>query len=476
MPQDIIALTPKMPDQQTLLASLYAGGPEAILTQDPDGAHLQLRSPEGQVVVSLEAPLYVQVPGEVERLLGIGAEADAPVWWTEIRATAGVEEARQLAASVAGRLKAVLGGASWPPEVTQVDVVPPRTDTSRADDTVLDVDILTEAAAVVIQNRPVVAATTWLIDALQTAARSGRELQLVTPADVRLTLPMRSLLGRTPSRWVVRDTASGYYDGLTGLALDWQGEMFTPVLGADDAPRLADAYRAGTAPQEQRQLLLAFRAVHPVSEHLVLGEALETAWRTLTGRPPAGWSTAEPVNLPWSPRQLTDLARRRAQGGASTWLTAVGHPDQPAIATTQITHTRAGVEEHTTLALGYAAARSLPLDKLPELAEALATRHHLATMLTHVRTGRFDLTAPAHFEPPAIPVSLTLGSDAVRDIGLAQARQAPATSVEFGPARQPALHYTLGDGTDPAAWHALQRLDQHVKSTRHPRAPSAARR
>ncbi|MBC9719480.1 hypothetical protein H9Y04_43935 [Streptomyces sp. TRM66268-LWL] len=105
------------------------------------------------------------------------------------------------------------------------------------------------------------------------------------------------------------------------------------------------------------------------------------------------------------------------------------------------------------------------MDRIEELAETLATRHPLATMLTQLRPGRADLTTPAHFEPPPIPVSVTLGPDAVREAGLAHVRQAPGIpATEFGSTRRPALHYTLGNGTDPAAWKQLRTLNEHLKT------------
>jgi hypothetical protein len=40
--KDVIALTPKMPDTRTLIAGLFAGGPDLGLTSTEDGAVLQL--------------------------------------------------------------------------------------------------------------------------------------------------------------------------------------------------------------------------------------------------------------------------------------------------------------------------------------------------------------------------------------------------------------------------------------------------
>ncbi|WP_308188710.1 DUF6177 family protein [Streptomyces sp. MNU89] len=468
MTQDVIALTPRMPDVKTLLAGLYAGGPDLRVDRAAGGSVVQLCSDDGQVLVSLEAPRYVQVPGETGRLLGVDASADGSVWWTEVRAVSTSGEAGRLAGSVAGRLTAVLGGTTWPREAAHTGVVAvpvqPSAPTASsvaggsADEGAAGgssdasgIDVLTARAAVVIQDRPVVAATTWLTDVLGTAARAEREVQILTPPGTRLTLAARTLLARMPARWVVRDEECGYYDGLSGTVLSWrdggedQGGHFRPVTsGPDDRPRIAGAFaapvRAGSASADasvdkgdgagasggERQLLLSLRTVHPATGELLLGGALETAWQVLTEAPPAGWSTAEPVNLPWSRRQLTELARGRARDGLPSWITTVGHPDRPALATVRVSRSPLGVEEHITLALGYAAGEAPPVEALGELAKALAARHHLATMLVQLRAARADLTTPSHFEPAPVPVSFTLGADAVHELGLDRALRAPA--------------------------------------------------
>ncbi|MBC9717983.1 hypothetical protein H9Y04_36170 [Streptomyces sp. TRM66268-LWL] len=118
-------------------------------------------------------------------------------------------------------------------------------------------DIITEKAIVVIQDRPVVAATTWLTDIIRTAVEVERELQIVTPPGTRLTLPTRTLLDRMPTRWVVRDVHCGYYDGLTGAVLHWHEGHFTPLLDNNGKPQLADAYRPQPDGNSHRQLLLA---------------------------------------------------------------------------------------------------------------------------------------------------------------------------------------------------------------------------
>lgn len=481
MTKDVIALTPTMPDINTLLAGLFAGGPDLGINSLAEGAVVQLCAPNGRPLVSVEAPLLIQVPGEAERLLGAEAAApDVPYWWTEARASTAVEEGEQLAGSFAGRLAAVLGGTVWPPAVAHTDVVPLTPETATAapapEATPPAVDVLTDKATVVIQDRPVVAMTSWLADALRTATASDRALQIVTPPHTSLTLPTRSALHGPPNRWVVRDPDCGYYDGLSGAELHWYEGHFTPVKSEDGSTRLAEAFKPESASASpaaapgERQLLLSLHTTHPADEDLLLGGALEAAWQALTGTPPAGWSTAEPIALPWFRRQLTELARTRAQKNIPTWLTTIGAPDHPAIATTRVTHTSAGIEEHITLTLGYSPDEAPPMDAIAPLAENLATDHGLASMLTSLRTARRDLTIPPRFEAPPIPISFTLGADAVNDIGQTHAQhpQGGLRPAQLGPTARPTLHYVLGDGTDPNSWTTFQQLAEHLKAAPEP--------
>jgi hypothetical protein len=490
--KDVIALTPKMPDIWDLLTGLYAGGPDLGVSAAADGAVVQLHGPGGRPLVSVEAPVLVQVPGEARRLLGPSADGvPLPFWWTEARAATAVPEAERLAASVCGRLNALLGGITWPAGAARTEVVdtsgvptpetvpgaegePPEGAeadgapdgegevTARAAVGLPAVDVLTDSTAVVLADRPVIALTSWLSEVLRAASGSRRALQIVTPPDVRLSPAARTTLAQVPNRWVVQDPDCGYYDGLSGAVLRWQDGTFTPALTAEGKSTVAKAF-TDTGPSAERQLHVAFRTRHAADPNLLLGGALETAWRTLTGAPPAGWGTAEPVNLPWSPRQLTDLAQERAP--QATHLVAVGAPDRPAVGTLRVTRTGAGVEEDVHLTLGFGADEGLPLDAVQGLAETLVGEHGLVTMLVSVRRAGRDLVTPPRLEAPPVPFAFTLGPDDVRAIGLDHAGRPPVAlrPVRLGAPSRPALHYPLGDGSDPQSWTTLQQLTRHLK-------------
>lgn len=75
MTKDVIALTERMPDATSVLAGLLAGGPDLRVETTGEGAVIQLCDAEGRPLVSIEAPLMLQVPG---RPTGCWAPAPRP--------------------------------------------------------------------------------------------------------------------------------------------------------------------------------------------------------------------------------------------------------------------------------------------------------------------------------------------------------------------------------------------------------------
>ena len=469
MTKDVIALTEQLPDPRTVAAALLSGGPDLRLRTLGEGAVVQLTDGEGHPLVSVESPLLLAVPHEVQRLLGVRVdELGESVWWTEVRATAATDRAQRLASVVAGRLVALLGGVLWPPEAVEEGIgvvdtrgvqVPPAPYPEQP-----AVDVLTDAAAVLFQDRPVLGLSSWLGNALVSAAAEDRHVQVVTPPHTLLTLPARLALAEVEGRWVVREESGGYYDGLTGVVLGWQGDSFAPV---PDSSR--ETGGTGTAAvfapvpnPDERQLLVSVRTCHRADEHLLLGGALESAWQHLAGGAPAAWGTAEPVGLPWSRRNLTDFARERAP--RPTRLVVVGTPDRPAAAALNILRTADGVEEDITLGVGYGKGEEPPFDALAGLADGLASHHGLRSALFHVRTGRRDVNAPASFETPPIPLALALGAEEARRAGATGDRvPVPQPPRAIGARRSPGRYFCLGEADSPSNWAALRSLLGHLR-------------
>jgi hypothetical protein len=272
------------------------------------------------------------------------------------------------------------------------------------------VDLSTDRVAVVMQDRPVVALTTWLADVIRGCAAGGRGLQLVTPVTSRLTTALYEALAGPETRWVVH-SAGGHHDGHTGRALGWNGAAFMPL----EPPAPAPAYTGGPpAPAWHHTVALEVR--HQATEDLRLGGALERLALALTGHPPAGWGVAEPVTQPWDRAAFTDMCRDRAP--QRTWLCVVGAReraagalvDGPVLATTVVSRTPSGVLEtvHCTAVHSQALHPGAFTGVLTALADAYDVRHALVQQ----HPGENDATRAAHRTGLTAPLAMLVGAEA----------------------------------------------------------------
>lgn len=104
MSRDIVALVRERPDTAGTLAEL-----RLATTEGADGSHVY--DAAGRLLVTVPAAIQVQVPGEIERLLG--AALSVPVWWVDVRAAADLPGAIEIGDRIAERLVARHGGALW---------------------------------------------------------------------------------------------------------------------------------------------------------------------------------------------------------------------------------------------------------------------------------------------------------------------------------------------------------------------------
>lgn len=308
-------------------------------------------------------------------------------------------------------------------------------------DTVLDMQ--TAQAAVVLQDRPLVALTPWLAALLGECKSSGRMLQLVTPPESRISLPVR--LAGGSFQWVARDTPDGYYEALTGRPLKWNGTSFAPIPEARD---YAPGFRPRSPSPAGSHLTLTYRARH--GTHTVRGGQVEQLFTLLTGRPPAGWGPAEPVPYTWDRATLTTFVR----DGDTTRLVAVGTGGRrTAIAT--MGFAERGDTETTTLTVGYSPDDPPPVRHLESLANALAAENPVASLLVQVSPGRPDVTFEPRWTGRSAPVGLAVAGE-----------HPPATEVParlVGPAGSPLTWFALGDGRDPEGWQRHQALLRQLR-------------
>ncbi len=311
-------------------------------------------------------------------------------------------------------------------------------------------DALTPKAMVVLQDRPVVPFTTWLAEGLRLCSESQRGLQLVTPPESRITMPLRLVLTGPNSRWVIR-ADGGYYDGLTGVPLLWDGEAFV-------VDPMARAYAPGyttppTAPIGA-QLTMTFRVRH--TSATAVGGAAERLCRSLTGEPPGGWGTSEPATGVWHTGDLSEMYGSRVS--AAIWLTVVGGggTGRPAVGTMLLSEVDGVAEEAVTLVVGYADPQEVPVGSLPAIVGALAAEFSLVSCFTQLSPGFMDLTTGPRWVGPAAPIGLAVGGSAPGPPGVQGQR--------IGEESSPAMWYPLGDGRRQDAWQRYEQLTAYLRT------------
>ena len=112
MTLDLVALCEQQPDAGMTLAALQAAGPSLLMNTIERGSLVQLCDAEERPLVTIEGARLVQVPGEVQRLLGV-TDAPHPVWWVETRAVTHDPQAPMIARRFTAALLSLTGGVSW---------------------------------------------------------------------------------------------------------------------------------------------------------------------------------------------------------------------------------------------------------------------------------------------------------------------------------------------------------------------------
>lgn len=304
------------------------------------------------------------------------------------------------------------------------------------------VDVLTDDAAVVLQERAVVSLSRWLADVTGVAA--PRRLQVVTPATSRITTVLESTLGAAGGRWVVRTATGDHYDGLRGDPLRWSGSAFVPSGGPAPAEFTA-------APELTGGLVrIRVSARHPATADVELGGLTAGLVGRLTGAPPAGWGVAEPASQEWDQAELTRHLRARMPGPASVVLVGAGAAAR-ALGTMTVSRRPAGVLEQLELSVG--SAEVPDHDTLDQAARTLAVGAAvLQTMVVHLAPGRSDCTVAPRRTGPPLPYGVLIGPEGVAARGAEHALAAPASQVVLcGPPFLPSAWCRLLDGGEAPA-------------------------
>jgi hypothetical protein len=311
-------------------------------------------------------------------------------------------------------------------------------------------DALTSKAMVVLQDRPIVPFTTWLAEGLRLCSETHRGLQVVTPPDSRITMPLRLVLTGPNSRWVVR-ADDAYYDGLTGVPLLWDGAAFV----VDPAARAyAPGYTTPPTGPIGAQLTITFRVRH--TAETVIGGAAEQICRSLTGEPPGGWGTSEPATGVWRVEDLAEMFSSRVS--TAIWLTVVGGGEgrSPVVGTMLLSQVDGAAEEAVTLVIGYTDPQEAPIASLPTVIGALAAEFPLISCFAQLSPGNTDLTTGPRWVGPAGPVGLAVSGSAPGPPGI--------PGQQIGEMRSPTMWYSLGDGRRQDGWQRYEQLTGYLRA------------
>ncbi|MES0832424.1 DUF6177 family protein [Nocardiopsis tropica] len=476
MSHDVVALLAEAPARRSLIDALVAAGPDLRVRSVSEGAVIELRDDSGRLVAAMQAAQRLALSAEADRLLtdGISDELPAQPYWVEAR---GAELADVDTAALVRRFAEHLverhGGAVWVPEPR----LPGREDVLTGSTDHPAVTVLTEKAFVVVQDRPLVPMSGWLVDATARHGREGRHLQVVTPAHSRITHSLRSLLTDRTARWVVRNGDGGHHDGFSGVPLVWDPVSAFVVDGPADpgtAPLPHADFRWSEADGVPgTQLLVDFQMVHPATVSLRLGGAVELVAGHLASSSPALWGTSEPLAHAWDRGRVTDLCRRRAPG--ATWLTFTGRPESvreegalPFTGTLRVSTVHDGVRESVTLAVGRPGGEEPDFSALNAMVKELSANEALRSLTVQRLLGRADLTYAPRWSGLPVPVGLAVGVDGVSSMGTDRALSAPVRGVPFGPPMTPAVWYRIGDGTEPDSWDRFRALMDHLRPSDAP--------
>ncbi|GAA1467240.1 DUF6177 family protein [Nocardiopsis exhalans] len=483
MYRDLVVLLNEHPTLSGLTEALLAAGPELRVRLAADGAVVELRDDSGRLLAAVRAAQRLAVSAEADRVLDRDVTDDLPAqpWWVEGRLTA-AGAADSTARGALSRFAQVLteryGGVICEPErqlgkldgfLTQ-DAEHPG------------VAAVTEHSLVVVEDRPLVTFSSWLVDIMAAHRGEERGLQLVTPSTSRLTPAMETLLTTPLTRWVVVGSDGGYYDGWSGVPLGWHeryGFVSDALAFRADGPH--PDFTAGTAPVDPshlpgnreggHQLLVDLKSRHPAEADLLLGEAVELVTETLAGTTPALFGPNEPVCLPWDRGSVTRLCRTRAPG--PTLLVFGGHPEavrppgtRPFSGTFKVKRIEEGVQESVSLTIGFDPGEEPDLSVLLPLVRELCSRNVLHTMVVRHRSGFSDLSRAPRASGTLAPAGIALGVDNVMSIGVDRALSSPVDTTRIGPRLTPSVWYRLDAADAPDPWNHFRSLLSHLQSSR----------
>ncbi len=272
-----------------------------------------------------------------------------------------------------------------------------------------------ERTAILVQSRPVVYLSRWLLRAAADAATGERVLAVVTPPESVLTTASAAYLQGARALWVI-DHPDGQYAGFSGRRVHWQNGAFVA-----DQP-MHPAFLAGH-PEDQAAVSVAAEAFHDYRTSPTIGTFSADVLRCAGVAAPIGHGPAEPVDRRFDPDHLTYLARTASPG--DMWAAVVGADGDGVLVTTP---RPAGVLER----LDYRGPLAVPLGPamLRDFAVGMLDAGGRVATLGYRRRFRGRYQAPRMHQPTA-PAAFVVAESELAQVGVQELarRLGPGTEI-----------------------------------------------
>ncbi len=439
-----MALVAGTPDEPAIIDALQEIDPELRLHQHADTSVPRICDREGRTLAILEPGRLVECSDGIVHLLGPEVVAGLPevFWWVETRARPDAR-GREVAHRFANGLALRLGGAVW--TSGEADFGLWREAEHPA------VERTATRALLVAQDRRVVPFSSWLSDAVSTHA-GEKMLQVLTPSTSRLTYGMRTFLAGPLGRWVVRGEDGGYFDGLTGLAMRWDGTYgFLPGKEPTGPNRVAERPDIEPVPgflvdfgqTAGTHLTVDVSVLHHAPSTPLLGRAVEIVTEQLAKAAPSAWGPHEPALRRWDREHLAGFAHQRKPQPWILYLTGPRDQGHPFSGQIRLSWRGNRVLERASVVVGFEKGDTLPFDVFPTLVAALSQEGLLEGLRIRRLAGPGDTTSMPVWTGPAVPVGLAIGPERLRRIGTGSAQAGPIKGT------------LIGEGVTRAAWYPV---------------------
>lgn len=364
-------------------------------------------------------------------------------WWSEVtgptqRPVPGYQVPHLLVRAVAEALAQSSGGSAVRLSAASVPVVngaeaaagtpPPTAPPPAADHADPPADVVNDKLTVLVQSRPVVALTPWLVNNHVWAQAHDRQFVLLTPAATELTLAAWSYLQNTDAAWVV-DAGDSMYHGLIGLQLEWSGQGF----------ELTDQVHAAFAPlpEDRWRVLLEAETTHAYQDAASIGGFSRDLLTSIGLEAPTRQGLMEPPETGYAVDELTTYARTLSPRPSRFVLQGPGWD-----AVCEAVPQPIGVVERLTLSAG---AQTAPLGAESQGLELMGAELHERFLgqahrsgaeiaLLGYRRGSADGQVPSRLTGPTMPAALHLSRGRFPTLTDAEATRVAGPAAVVDPA------------------------------------------